>query len=88
MYLCISVFVHLHIDFCKMIRLYDQGACIGINDPLAPFQHQQHMKGRGKGGTCHHNNKTSCVGCLKLRLLMYLAKSMQFLDFPSCTFQT
>ena len=35
---------------CEMIRLYDQGVCIGINDQLAPFQHQQHMKGRGKGG--------------------------------------
>ena len=33
-----------------MIGLYDQGVCIGINDQLAPFQHQQHMKGRGKGG--------------------------------------
>ena len=38
-----------------MIRLYDQGVCIGINDQLAPFQHQGHMKGRGKGDVSVNN---------------------------------
>ena len=63
---CVFVyFVYLCMDFVyKMIRLYDQGVCIGINDQLAPFQHQQHMKGRGKGGRVII---TSCVNCLKLR---------------------
>ena len=40
---------------CEMIRLYDQGVCIGINDQLAPFQHQQHMKGREKGNVSVNN---------------------------------
>ena len=49
-------FVYLCMDFVyKMIRLYDQGVCIGINDQLAPFQHQQHMKGRGKGDVSVNN---------------------------------
>ena len=45
------IFVYLCMDFVyKMIRLYDQGVCIGINDQLAPLQHQQHMKGKQEKG--------------------------------------
>ena len=53
---CVQILCILCMDFVyKMIRLYDQGVCIGINDQLAPFQHQQHMKGREKGNVSVNN---------------------------------